>query len=105
MNIWLIIGLVAFVTFLERASFILILSNWDMPAWFVNALRFVPVAVFPALVAPLFLMTDGAFDISLTSPKIIGGLVATIVAWRSKHLLATITVGMLAFWGASYLFG
>lgn len=98
MKIWLAIAIVALVTLFERASFILLLSRWRMPVWFAHALRYVPVAVFPALIAPLFLRTDGQLDISFSNLKIAAGLVAILVAWRSKSLLATIVAGMLALW-------
>ncbi len=104
MKIWLAILLVASVTFVERASFILLLSRWELPDWFARALRYVPVAVFPALIAPLFLMTDGTINLDPTSPRLIGGLVAATVAWRTKSLLGTIVTGMLAFWLAGVLF-
>ncbi len=98
MKIWIAIALVGLVTFLERASFILIFSKWEMPNWFRRALRYVPVAVFPALITPLFLRTDGVLDLSLGNLKIWAGLVALLVAWRTKHLLATIVAGMIALW-------
>lgn len=98
MKVWLAILLVALVTFLERASFILIFSKWEMPDWFKRALRYVPAAVFPALITPLFLRTDGALDLAVGNLKIWAGLVALLVAWRTKHLLATIVAGMVALW-------
>ncbi len=98
MKIWLVILFVALITFLERASFILIFSQWEMPDWFKRALRYVPAAVFPALITPLFLRTDGALDLTVGNLKIWAGLVALLVAWRTKHLLATIVAGMIALW-------
>ncbi len=105
MKIWAAIFIVAFITYLERAAFVLLLSHWQLPDWFVRALRFVPVAVFPALIAPLFFISDGALTINPANPRIIGGAIATAVAWRSKNLLATIVVGMLAYWAAAALIG
>lgn len=98
MRIWLTIGVVALVTLLERASFILFLSRWEMPDWFVRALRYVPVAVFPALIAPMFFHTNGQLDLALAKPKIIGGLAGLLVAWRTQNVLATLLAGMAALW-------
>ena len=105
MKIWLAILLIALVTFVERASFILLLSKWEMPAWFKRALRYVPVAVFPALITPLFLRTDGALDLSFGNLKIWAGLAALLVAWRFKQLLPTIIAGMVALWLLQLLTG
>ncbi len=98
MKVWLAITLVAAVTFLERASFIVFLNRWQMPDWLVRMLRFVPVAVFPALIAPLFFINDGALDIAPSNLRLWAGLVAALVAWRSQSILLTITSGMITYW-------
>ena len=103
MTIWPIVLIVALLTLLERASFILFLSRWEMPAWFVRALRYVPAAVFPALVAPLFLQTNGQLDLSLINPKLLAGIVALLVAWRTSNLLGTILAGMGMLWLVRWL--
>ena len=70
-----------------------------------KSLRYVPVTIFPALIAPLFFMTDGQMDIALTNPKIMSGVVALIIAVRFKNLFLTIVVGMLVLWGGQWLLG
>lgn len=105
MNYWFIVLTVGSLTYLKRASFVLLLSNWQMPKWMTKSLRYVPVTIFPALIAPLFFMTDGQMDIALTNPKIMSGLVALLVAWRFKDLLLTIIVGMLVLWGGQWVIG
>lgn len=103
MKFWILVLTVGVITFLERASFIIFLSQWQMPRWMTRALRFVPATVFPALVAPMFVMTDGELNLSLLNPRIIAGLVAIIVSWRSKSLLATIVAGMGTIWLLNWL--
>lgn len=104
MKFWILVTVVAVITFLERASFILFLSQWQMPAWMTKALRFVPATVFPALVAPMFVMTDGTLDLSLLNPRLVAGLIAVFVSWRSKSLLGTIAAGMAMMWLLTWLF-
>lgn len=102
MNVWLVILLVGAFTFLERSSFILLFSRWEMPNWLRGALRFVPAAVFSALIAPTILRTEGSLDISLLNPKLLAALVAIVVASRGGSILLTIIAGMLALWAVTW---
>lgn len=98
MKIWLVILLIGTLTLLERASFILLFSRWEMPTWIRRALRFVPAAVFSALITPAILRTDGNLDLSLLNPKLLAALIAAIVAWYRQSILWTIVSGMVALW-------
>ncbi len=91
-SIWLIIVLVSVSVFLLRASFFFLRGHVEMPGWFERALRFVPAAVLSALVFPALLLVNGAP--SVANPRLLAGLVAALVAWRTRNLLATIAVGM-----------
>ena len=104
MTLWLLILSAALIVLLQRASFIVIFSRWEMPSWLMRALKFVPIAVFPALITPLFLQTDGAWDISLLNPKIFAGLVAIAVSWSTRNLIATLVSGMATLWLLQWLF-
>lgn len=103
MTIWFLICTIALITVLERASFIVLLSKWQMPAWLVRALKFVPVAVFPALIAPLVLKTNGAWDFALTNPKLIAVAVAAAVSWQTRNMAGTLAAGMAALWLMQWL--
>ena len=103
MKIWLLIVVIATITLLERAAFIALLSQWQMPGWLVRALKFVPVAVFPALIVPLILKTNGAWDIALTNPKLIAVAIAFAFSWRTRNLAGTLAVGMSSLWLVQWL--
>ena len=106
MKIWLVTLFLGTFTLLWRTSFILWLSNWDPPAWFSQALRFVPAAAFAAIVAPAILRPDGgAIDLSLLNPRLLAAFVTILVAWRSKNLLISLIFGMVSFWLAIALLG
>jgi len=59
-----------------------------------QALRFVPVAVLSALIAPALFLPKGSLDLSVGNIRLIAGLLAILVAWRTKNILLTIVVGM-----------
>jgi branched-subunit amino acid transport protein len=60
-------------------------------------LRYVAPAVLAALVLPELVYIGGA--ISILNPRLIAGVVAGIVAWRTENLTVTVMVGMIVFWG------
>ena len=105
MNVWLLFLAIGGLTLVERLSFTLLLDHWQMPVWASRALRFVPVTILSALVAPAILRTDGAIDITLANPKLLAAVVAVGVVWRTRSLLATIAAGMVAFWIITWLIG
>lgn len=90
--LWLMIALVGGSVFLLRSSFFYLRKHFTMPRWFERALRFVPASVLSALVAPTLLLVDGTP--SVTNPRLLAGVVAGLVAWRTRSLLLTIIVGM-----------
>lgn len=51
--IWMIVVVLGVGTFLIRWSFLGALGDRQFPAWVLRMLRYTPVAVLPALVAPL----------------------------------------------------
>lgn len=102
MNLWLLFLILGLCTLAERYSFLIFLGDWKMPALMVKALRYVPVVVLFALASPAILRTDNMIDISL-NPKIIAGIVAVLIAWRTRSILYTIVGGMAIFWLSRWL--
>jgi branched-subunit amino acid transport protein len=98
MTVWLIMIALAVGTFLIRVSFILLLSDREVPALLSSALRFVPPAVLFALVIPQILTRNNSMQISFANPQLIAGVVAALVAWRTRNVLFTILSGMAVLW-------
>ena len=98
MNYWLIIIAMGVVTFGIRLLPIVLLGRIEIPVVVQRALRFVPPAVLSAIIAPELLMPGGQVNLSLGNARLIAGVLATIVAWRTKNVLLTIAVGMIALW-------
>lgn len=92
MNGWMIAGM-AVVTYLTRAP-LLVLLRGDLPEWLMRWLRFVPIAVFVALVIPAFVAPERRPEIS---GRLLIGLVAALVAWRTRQVYAVIVAGLLVF--------
>lgn len=94
MNIWLVMIAIGVMTYATRLSFILLFGKMDMPGNLRRALRFVPAAVLSAIIFPELLVRDGALDLSLGNERLLAGLLAFLVAWRTKNAVLTILIGM-----------
>jgi branched-subunit amino acid transport protein len=92
------------LTFLTRLSFIVLLGKFDALLWLTRALRFVPTAVLTAIIVPDLVLKGGALAISPTNARLIAGVIAIGVAWRTKNALITIGVGMAALLVLRWLF-
>lgn len=105
MNIWGIIIAAGIFTFAIRLSFIVLIGSKEIPVWLRSALRFVPPAVLTAIIFPELLLADGRLAIEPSNGRLIAGILAIIVAWRTKNAILTILTGMLTLWGMKLLFG
>jgi len=101
---WIVtLGLGA-ATFLIRFSFLGMIGNRALPPLAERMLRYVPVAVLPALVAPLVVWpaaTDGAPD----APRLIAAVVALAIGASSRSVLGAIFGGMAALYLALAVLG
>lgn len=95
MSIWLVIIFGGLLTYLTRLSFILLIGRRALPEWLIKLLLYVPPAVLSAIIFPELIMPAGTIDLSLTNFRLIAGLVAALVAWRTRNVLLTILVGMV----------
>jgi branched-subunit amino acid transport protein len=96
MNLWAVFLLVGLLTYAIRLSFILVQGRVTMPSWFQRALRFVPIAVLSALIAPELFNPSGTLNVSFGNARLLAGLLAIGVAWRTKRVGVTIGAGMAA---------
>ncbi len=96
MNIWVVMIIGGLLTFGMRFSFIYLLGRVDVPPLVRRALRFVPPAVLSALILPALLMPSGTLDLTLGNERWLAGLVAILVAWRTRSVLLTILAGVAA---------
>ena len=96
MNIWMVMLIGGLLTFGTRLSFIFLLDRIKVPDWFRRGLRFVPVAVLSAIILPELTSPNNTLFISWRNPQLLAGLVAILVAWKTRNVLLTILAGMAA---------
>jgi branched-subunit amino acid transport protein len=95
-SIWVAIAGMAIVTYLLRASFLLLPEHVQTPPLLKRALRFVPAAVLTAIWAPELLLQNQVLYVSPGNERLLAGIVAIAVAWRWRLTSVTIAAGLIA---------
>jgi len=104
MILWLTILLAGLATFATRLSFIQLYGRRTFPEWLARSLRFVPPAVLTAIIIPELLVHDGGLDLSFGNFRLLAGIIAALVAWRTKNVMLTVLVGMAVLWALQFIF-
>jgi len=86
------------ITYLIRLSLFLLPDRVVLPPWLLRALRYVPAAVLSAIIFPELFLPNGALDISLGNERLLAGLVAIVIAWRTRNVFIIVAAGMIALW-------
>jgi branched-subunit amino acid transport protein len=86
------------ITYAIRLSLFLLLGRFTLPGIVQRALRYVPAAVLSAIIVPELLMPGGTFDLSPGNERLLAGLAAILIAWRTGNMILTIIVGMALLW-------
>ena len=101
---WLSIIIAGILTYFTRMTMIALVSR-DMLGNKIKAvLAYVPSAVFPAIIFPGVFINDYGTFIEINDPKIFGALVAIIVGYFSKNVIATILSGLFSYWLIIFIF-
>ena len=102
---WSLIFYCGLITFLTRFSMIALLKKDTLNKKTKMVLSYVPSAIFPAIIFPLvFLDNSGLIEIE-SNPKIIAAIIAVIVGYFSRNIIATIFSGLIFYWFLIFLVG
>ncbi len=104
MSPWLVVIIVGVGTYLTRLSFVGILGSREIPTYVERPLRLVAPAVIAAIAIPEVVAPFDTVDISFGNLRLIAGLIAITVAWKTKSIGWTIGVGLVSLWILDWLF-
>jgi branched-subunit amino acid transport protein len=92
-RIWTAIFLAGVGTYAMRASFLGFAHRMTTVApWLQRVLRQIPPAALASLVVPALLRPSGHVD--FTQARLYAGVVAGLVAWRTRSTVLTLLAGM-----------
>ena len=97
-ELWLVlaIAVLAAITVLARAFFMIPEREIPMPDWLRRGLKYAPLAALTAVIAPEILMTQGNLIGTLQDARLPAVLCATAYYFWRRGILGTIVVGMPA---------
>ena len=95
---WLSIIIAGILTYFTRMTMIVLIDRKMLGDKIKAVLEYVPSAVFPAIIFPAIFINDIGSFVDMNDPKIFGAIVAIIVGYFSKNIIATILTGLLSYW-------
>jgi branched-subunit amino acid transport protein len=97
-ELWLVILSGMLITYFSRLSFIAFDLDQYLPPIFRRGLRFVPIAVLAAIIGPELTLNAGRLDLTPDNHRLLAGLAAALIAWRTRNIWLTILVGIFVLW-------
>ena len=95
---WLSIIIAGILTYMTRMTMIALVSR-DMLGDRIKAvLAYVPSAVFPAIIFPAIFINDYGSFIEMNDPKIFASIIAIVIGYLSRNVIATILSGLISYW-------
>ena len=95
---WFTIIIAGIITYIMRMTMVALVDR-DLLGERVKAiLVYVPSAVLPAIIFPGIFINDYGMFIEMNDPKIFGAIVAILVGYFSRNVIATIISGLFSYW-------
>ena len=95
---WSTIIIAGIVTYFTRMTMIALVDRDLLGEKVKEVLAYVPSAVFPAIIFPGIFINDYGTFIEMNDPKIFGAIVAILVGYFSRNVIATIISGLFSYW-------
>ena len=95
---WLSIIIAGIITYFTRMTMIALVSRDVLGNKIKAVLAYVPSAVFPAIIFPAIFINDYGTFIEMNDPKIFAAIIAIIVGYFSRNVIATILSGLISYW-------
>ena len=95
---WLSIIIAGILTYFTRMTMIALVSREMLGNRIKAVLAYVPSAVFPAIIFPAIFINDYGNFIEMNDPKIFAAIVAIVVGYFSRNVIATILSGLISYW-------
>ena len=96
--VWSVIILTGLSTYLPRALPLLLLANKPLPVWFTLWLKYVPPAIFGAMIFSEIFVREDRLNLAWNNIYLLSSLGVLAVALKGKSLAVAIAAGLLLFW-------
>jgi len=91
----IIIGM-GLVTYGARVLPLFIFKNRKLNENVLKWMRYIPVTILSALIAPNIFMPDGNLQVSFSNPYILASAITALAALKIKNLVGIVVIGMMS---------
>ena len=95
---WLSVIVAGILTYITRMTMVTLVDRRVLGIKLKQVLGYVPASVFPAIIFPAIFFNDYGSLIEINDPKIYGAIVAIVVGYFSRNIIATIFSGLISYW-------
>ena len=95
---WFSIIVSGIVTYFSRMAMVALIDREMLGTKVKEVLNYVPAAVFPAIIFPGIFFNDIGLIVEISDPKIYGAIIALVVGFYSRNVIATILAGLIVYW-------
>ena len=86
------------LTYLTRMTMVALVKREMLGDKLKDVLAYVPSAVFPAIIFPAIFFNDNGSYVEISDPKIFASIIAIVVGYFSRNVIATILSGLISYW-------
>ena len=95
---WISIIIAGILTYLTRMTMVALVRREMLGDKLKEVLTYVPSAVFPAIIFPAVFFNDSGTFVEISDPKIFASIIAIVVGYFSRNVIATISSGLISYW-------
>ena len=95
---WISIIIAGILTYLTRMTMVALVRRDMLGDKLKDVLSYVPSAVFPAIIFPAVFFNDNGTFVEISDPKISASIIAIVVGYFSRNVIATISSGLISYW-------
>ena len=95
---WISIIIAGILTYLTRMTMVALVRRDMLGDKLKDVLSYVPSAVFPAIIFPAVFFNDNGNFVEISDPKIFASIIAIVVGYFSRNVIATISSGLISYW-------
>ncbi|MGE5380782.1 MAG: AzlD domain-containing protein [Methylocystaceae bacterium] len=92
--LWVVLGM-GLATFATRFGSLALLKRTGIPPWLERWLEYVPTGILTALIVPALLIRQGRLELNFNNYYLLAGIIAGLIAYKSRNALFTMGGGML----------
>ncbi len=94
LDFWIVTLSIAGGTYALRGIFVFIIGRVTLSDSVKTLLRYIPPSVFAALTIPPIFLHQGSVDWLGGKERVIAGIAAAVVAWKTRNMILLLLVGM-----------